>query len=106
MTFKNLSIKELQENCVGRHGFVFASAAASDQRNCEVIAGQVKDRGFTESMPEYCVSLNSDHWYVFVYPEGISFNGPAFMDEVQKFTMLGQFKIDLLQNFLNTVKEN
>lgn len=99
MTFKNINLKELKEKYSGRHGFVFQGASPCDSKYCEVIANQVKNRGFTESLPEFIVQLDN-RTFVFVYPETALFESGSFYAEASKFSMMGHFQIDMLLSFL------
>ena len=101
MKFINLTIEDLKTDYKGRHGFVFQGSSDYNPKNCEVISHMVKNRGFTEFLPEFFVEFNPQT-VAFVYPEGISFDAPAFYTEVSRFFLMGKFQIDLLGSFLQS----
>jgi hypothetical protein len=101
MNFKDISIKELKEEYLERHGFVFAGNAACNRNNCDNVAFIVKSKGFTDYLPEFVVELNSQT-FVFVYPVEANFESGAFFQSVKHAEMaFGAFKIDILKGFLN-----
>ena len=100
MEFKTLSIEELKAGYMDRHGFIFIGAAICDKNNCDKLSNILKSSGYTEELVEFVVALN-DTTYVFVYPEGISFDCPSFMQKAQTVGMMMRaWQVDTLTSFL------
>ena len=96
-----MSVQDLKRDYTGRHGFIFQGAGPCDPRKCELVAAAVKANSYTDSMPEFVVSLN-EQTFAFVYSETCNFeSGPFYKDTRQVCAMLGAFNIDILTAFLN-----
>ena len=105
MNFKDISIQELKQNYSERHGFIFAANAPCNRNNCDKMAEVIKNKGFTDSLPEFCVELNNQT-FVFVYPPQCEFQSGPFLQTAKHTEMaFGMYRIDILSAFLKEHKE-
>lgn len=103
MDVKSLSLIEIKNNYLDRHGFVFQGASDCDSRKCILVAEAVRSKGFTDYLPELVAQLDT-RTFVFIYPECAMFESGAFYEAVKHLvTMFGAFQIEILNAFL---KEN
>lgn len=84
---KNTTITELKKDYSDRNGFVFKAAADCDTRNCERAAQGIKNQGYTEEMPEFIGEIDK-RTFAFVYPEGVSFDTPSFLQLCQHYSFI------------------
>lgn len=96
MLIQNTSIEELKKDYLTRNGFVFFGNGTCNTSLCETIAANIKSRGYCETMPEFVGQLNNQ-LFAFVYPEGASFETPAFLQFCSHWATITQgFKVDAL----------
>ena len=103
METKTLSIQELKDGYTDRHGFVFIGNAPSSINSCDRVSAALIKAQYTESQVEFVVQLNPNT-YIYVYPEGVSFNMPKFLENSNRgsFMFGGVWQIIALQVFLKT----
>ena len=90
---KSLTIAELKYGYDHRHGFVFQGPVRSSNESIENLCKTLIKHKITEVSPEFIVRL-SDSVVAFVYPDGVSFDCPRFMEEAAKFG--GMFRVETL----------
>lgn len=100
MNFKDLTKDQIKADYSERHGFYFKGVAPCKKESCEKLAKSLIANDLTQVEPDFVVMLNSSE-YVFVYPEGASFNAPSFMSRAES---VGQFiqmwEVKLLSEYL------
>ncbi len=102
MQVSNITLAQLkQSGYEGRHGFVFEGSAPVEDTNvtrtCEILI----EHDFVAVMPEIVFRLD-ERTFVFVYPEGVSFVMPAFIQYCDYWSERTQaFGVDTLHNLLN-----
>lgn len=99
MQFKNLTIPQLKEKYSERHGFVFAASSPCDNYYCDKVSDEIKRNNGSDSDIEFVVEL-SPQIFVFVYPDGASFQSGRFYQHTHNLGLVMGFKIDMLANFL------
>ena len=101
MEFKTLSLYDLQKDYIERHGFVFIGAEPSDKSHCDSISKTLVSKGFTEHEVEFVVELDPKV-FAFVYPEGVSFDMPDFIQKSNNLARFvgGCYQIEILHCYL------
>lgn len=99
MDFKELTIEDLKRDYSSRHGFIFTHPNPSDRNNCELVEKALIGTEFTTSNVESVVVLNPNT-FVFIYPEGISFDMPRFMATAGGHGRMFGWQVETLINFL------
>lgn len=102
MKLSNITLNQLRSDYKGRHGFVFEGSHPSNspdiQKTCEVL---IKYK-LVEVMPELITKLD-ERTFVFVYPEGVSFNMPDFIQFCDYWSHRSRaFAVDTLHNLINS----
>lgn len=102
MEFKILTIEDLKRDYSNRHGFVFVGNAPSNRDGCDKVNTSLKNGGYTTVDIEFVVELNPVT-FIFVYPNGISFNSPDFYFKALGIgRRTGLWQLDTLTAFLQT----
>lgn len=93
---RNITIPELKKDYSDRAGFIFIGAADCNAKTCEEAAKGIKNRGYTEHLPEFIGQIDNKT-FAFVYPEGVSFITPVFLEFCRHWSMVTQaFTVDSL----------
>jgi hypothetical protein len=98
MDFKELTVEDIKRDYSARHGFIFTHPQPSDRKNCELVEKTLIQAEFTTSDVDFVVVLNPNT-FVFVYPEGISFDMPRFMAMATGFSRMFGWQVETLINF-------
>jgi len=98
MDFKELTVEDIKRDYSTRHGFIFTHPQPSDRKNWELVEKTLIQAEFTTSNVDFVVVLNPNT-FVFVYPEGVSFDTPRFMAMATGFSRMFGWQVETLINF-------
>ena len=99
MTIKTFTIEELKSDYSTRHGFVVQFMKPASVHLASQVSNALIQEGYTTSEVEFVVELPSNI-FVFVYPEGISFDAPRFFNRVSMVGQMMGWRINTLLEFL------
>ncbi len=101
MVFKSLTVPDLKKDYMERHGFIFRGQRKCDSKYCDPVCDALIKDKVTTVRAEFVVKID-EQTYIFVYPEGISFDAPYFYSKATKMGQMlgGLYRVDTLTHFL------
>jgi hypothetical protein len=97
ITFKTLTIEELKNGYMTRHGFIFQGSQPSSDKAIEHLCNTLIQHNITKDLPEFVVRL-SDTITGFVYKN--DFDAPSFFHKATIATQMGICNVESLHLFL------